>query len=208
MHEAAKKALENYIFGEKRDGRMLRVALLTRDISSLIETRIISDFIKSLDSRLCDKRVPSGGDLPKSFARFTEIKWRSQSWGKGWFVGIGFDESKLSKGGWGLCAPDAEAAKSDPKKAQDFDILDGKLRGALQTEIRNAKFRSGPPESSPWWPSSFDVPGLKNWLETEFLLKAAGAEPHEGMPLVEWLADELSLLYHIVDKVLSEKASQ
>ncbi|WP_127076809.1 hypothetical protein [Rhodomicrobium lacus] len=200
-----KSVLEDYIFGPAKD-RALKIALLTRDIRGSIESRIVNEFVSKLESNLCDKGLPSIFYCPTDFSKkYQSIKWRSPQWGKGWYIGIGFDFPNYRQGGWGFCAPNTSAA-NHPNNTEGSHALDGSIREVIISEIRKRNFRGGLPKEWSWWPAFFEVSGLQNWLETECLLKLAGVELHDGMPFVDWLAGDLELLYRTVDKVLSEHA--
>ncbi|KAI96019.1 hypothetical protein T281_02375 [Rhodomicrobium udaipurense JA643] len=207
MYEAEKHALEEYIFNlvKSNNSRALKVAVLTRDISSKIEEIIIDDFIDKLDLKLNKNGIRRSPPLLHSFYKqYDSIRWRSPDWRKGWFIGIEFGLPNLREAGFGFCAPDSVAAR-DPA-AKDYDTMDGELRLKLVADIRKTSFKSGLHREWPWWPAFFQAAGLRNWLETECLLKLAGVELHDGVSFVDWLADDLDLLYRTVDKVLSEQA--
>jgi len=204
MYEAEKHALEEYILDsiESRNERAFKVALLTRDVMPTVASNIVRKFAQNLNDRLVREYSfsPAIEMPPDIIGDYGVISWRGDGWSRGWNIRV---EYRSSDWIWGFLAPSSQARAP----SSEYDFLDGKLRLDIENAIRAISFRSRISPSTPWWPARFTITDLPKWNSVDCLLKAAGFAQHEGMPLVEWLADDLALLYKTVDRVIAEHAA-
>ncbi|MBT3069670.1 hypothetical protein KKP04_02135 [Rhodomicrobium sp. Az07] len=207
MYDAEKLALEEYILGsiENRNDRALKIALLTRDVMPTVANQIVHKFLRTLDHVLGEKyNMPPATEMPSAnIEKWGLIGWRSSQWGKGWIVGLEF-KPELSYVEWGFKAPNVRAKDVS---SDSFDFIDDKLRSAIQIRLREIPSRGRILGESDKWPLYFGTRELQKSDDTSRLLKVAGFEQHEGMPLVDWFADEMALVYRTVDEVISARAS-
>jgi hypothetical protein len=203
MYEAEKHALEEYILGsfENRNDSALKIALLTRDVIPAVTSKIVRKFAQNISDLLVRKySLPPAIEMPPDIiGDYGVVSWRGDGWSRGWNIRV---EYRSSNWMWGFQAPSSQAGAPSGK----YDFLDGKLRSEIENAIRAISFRSRISLGHPWWPAVFTITDLPKWNSVDCLLKAAGFAQHEGMSLVDWLADDLDLLYRTVDKVLSEHA--
>lgn len=192
--EAAKQALINHVLKGGQENA-LKVALLTRDSMPVLVEKVVQGLLAKITCRLQkqDRSLVVEGVFPKVQSKpYAGYSWRSPNWERSWVIGFEFQSGGLMGCGWGFAAKTEQAiAGFAAEERGDFVALDGARREAASRAIRNARLRGNLAyRPGDHWVAWLTSDGLGNWQDTEFLLKAAGHMPHEGMPLADWFAKE------------------